>query len=194
MNEFLAGLTSLQMLFLGSAIVGGIIFGIRMLLLFIGHHGLDAAGVQGDGEFSVDHADADSSFTVLSLQGLSGFFLVFGLVGLALSCQSHTGDVVALCGAFAAGSFTVWLIGRIFTGMGRLQADGTLKIENAVGQEGTVYLRIAKGGTGKAQVEVQGQLRTFEAVTDGEELKTGERVKVERIAAGHVLVVKSCQR
>ena len=65
--------------------------------------------------------------------------------------------------------------------MGRLAEDGTLRIRQAIGQEGTVYVPIPadKANAGKVQLKVQNRLVEFEAVTAaGQRLATGTKVRV----------------
>jgi hypothetical protein len=78
----------------------------------------------------------------------------------------------------------------IFMGMRRFQSEGTLNIQNAVGQSGTVYLTIPESGTGVVNVTVQGALRTLDAASEnGQRIATGKMVKVVGVAAGKILVV-----
>jgi membrane-bound ClpP family serine protease len=75
--------------------------------------------------------------------------------------------------------------------MKNLQSSGTIDVQNAVGQEGTVYLTIPADGTGKAQVTVQDRLKVYEAVSEyGEEIPSGERIKVVKVVSGNILVVE----
>lgn len=171
------------------AIFGGLFFVIRLGLQFLGgDHDFDDPG---RADLHADGRDADLSFKVLSFQSLTAFFMLFGLVGLALYRQSKVGPLWSIAGALAAGIATVWVIGQVFSFMKGLQSSGTMNVQNAVGQEGTVYLTIGPGGTGKARITIQDHLRVFDAVTDkNEEIVTGERIKVVRVAAGSVLVVE----
>jgi len=182
-------LTGLEVFFLGSAALGGGIFVARLVLQLLGAvDDADADIAAGHGD--VDHADADASFKLLSLQGLTAFFMMFGLVGFALLRGSRTGQGVALVGAVAAGVATVWVIGKIFSGVRRLQSSGTVQTWQAIGVPATVYLTIPGGGTGKVQAVVQGRLREFEAVSAaGEEIRTGAAVRVIEVR-GSVLVVE----
>ncbi len=111
MTEFFESLKPIEKVFLISAILGGAIFVVRLILFFIGmgHHGVDAdTGFDADvghmGEVGHDVGDAhgdlhghadetESSFKFISLQGITAFFMMFGLVGLALSRQSKWPDV-----------------------------------------------------------------------------------------------------
>jgi membrane protein implicated in regulation of membrane protease activity len=88
----------------------------------------------------------------------------------------------------------MWVISRIFAFMGSMQSEGTLRMENAIGQQGKVYLTIPKGGTGKVNVVVQGSLREFDAVAESKaKIATGERVEVVQIANNNTLVVKKIE-
>lgn len=176
--------------FLICAVLGGGVFAVRTLLQFLGGHADDA----DVGHVEVDHADADAGFRVLSLQGLSAFFMMFGLSGLALVRQSGVAPALALPVAALPGIAAVWLIGRLFVFMTKLQSSGTMNMHAAIGQEGSIYLTVQSGGVGKVQVVVQGRLGVFDAREhDGKELATGKRVRVVGVATGDVLVVQEIE-
>ena len=180
--------------FLVCAILGGGIFAIRTVMQLLGvgaDHG-DAGGhVDADGS----HADADAGFRVLSLQGLSAFFMMFGLVGLALVRESGMAPSLALGVATLPGFAAVWVIGRLFALMGKLQSSGTMNMYAAIGEEGTIYLTVQRGGVGQVQVVVQGRLGVFGArEQDGKEVATGKRVRVVGVAGGDMLVVQAIEQ
>jgi membrane protein implicated in regulation of membrane protease activity len=223
MEALLISMSGLEKLFLACALFGGILFVIRMVLLFIGGSAdidtdvdiggdvdfggdvdidmevdvdVDAdVGVEadvGDGEVALQ--DSTASFRLLTFQGLTGFFMMFGLVGLALTRQTKVSEPWAIVGAFIWGLLTLWVIAKMFQFMKSLQSSGTIDMRNAVGQEGTVYLTIPAGGTGKAQVAIQDRLRVLDAVTqDGEKLKTGEPIRVVRVKGDNVLIVERAE-
>ena len=77
--------------------------------------------------------------------------------------------------------------------MGKLVEDGTLKIKNALGKSGSVYLPIPakRAGMGKVQIQVQG-FQTLDAVTDNEtDIPTGAIVEVVEILNNQILIVKT---
>jgi membrane protein implicated in regulation of membrane protease activity len=192
MGEAFTNLSGTEAVFLACAAFGSILFIVKFALQLFGAHG--GGDVEIDvGNADVIHADADASFKLLSLQGLTAFFTMFGLVGFALSRGSGTGEAVAFAGAFAAGVATTWLIGKIFSFPMRLQSSGTLDNSRALMEVGTVYLTIPAAGVGKVQVPIAGRLREFEAVAAGnEELKTGTSVRVLQVN-GSTLVVEKAQ-
>src|SRR4051794_35617875 len=103
---------TLHQFFLYCAIGGGTLFLVQLVLsmLGMGDADLDFGGHHGS---ETGHTSADTAFKVLSLQGLTAFFGMFGLVGLALHDESHVHPILSVLGASAAGSFTTWLMGRL---------------------------------------------------------------------------------
>jgi membrane protein implicated in regulation of membrane protease activity len=189
MEAFYNSLSPVQKFFLFSAVVGGAIFILRMIMMIFGLGGHDVHDGQFD--YSDTHADADASFKLFSLHGLTGFFMMFGLVGLGLSRQRLIPDLFAGAVGVLAGLATVWVIGKVFSTMTKLQSDGTLRLSDAIGQQGKVYLTIPAGGTGQVQVAFQGRLMIFEAMSANKEaIKTGELVVVIDITGGNTLVVE----
>jgi len=201
----MANMSSIDVFFLICAVIGGALFLVRTVLFFMGGIGDtdldgDIGGVDLDLDGDIDPSfdgglddslgDTDTSFRILSVQGITAFFMMFGLVGLAVSTGAQN-SFLAVLGGLASGMAAVWFISKIYSGMAKLQADGTMKFENATGKEGTVYLKIPKGGTGQVRVSVQGALRVLDAISaDGEEIKTGENIRVEKIVSGNILVVR----
>jgi membrane protein implicated in regulation of membrane protease activity len=185
------GLKGLEIFFLISAITGGALFVVRFVIQLIGGSDADTDTDIDVGHGDVMHPDADISFKLLTLQGLTAFFMMFGLVGFALLRENRAGNGVALTGAVAAGLGTVWIIGRIFTSVKKLQSSGTLDNAEAVGEQGSVYLTIRAKGAGKVQITMKNRLREFDAVSKtGDEIKTGERIRVVAVNASTLVVEK----
>jgi len=163
---------NISMLFLIAAVLGGALLLVQLCLHLFGNSEWDL----------FDGADADASFKLLSIQGLSAFFTMFGLVGLALLWESEVSPSLAIPGAFAAGTFTAWLMGRIFQWVKGLQSSGNLQMKDAVGISGQVYTRIQKEKPGKVTIVIQQRLMTIDACTlDQETLEQGERIIVQAI-------------
>jgi len=194
MLSFIDEMSGLELLFVTCAAFGTILFVIRLVLMFLGGDAEtgDADGLDGaDGADGVDtdFSDSDLSFKVLSLQGITAFFMMFGLVGWALVRQGNISALFSILGGTIAGLATVWVMKKIFQMAGALQSSGTIDLQNAVGQEGHVYLTIRPGQTGKVQLTVQGRLSVLNAMAEGnEEIKTGQRVRVVRISADTLVV------
>lgn len=180
----------LEIFFLACAIIGGFFVFLKLILQFIGGDTDTDVGVDSDIDIDTGHIDSDIGFRLLSMHGLSAFFMMFGLVGLALYRQSQTGVVLAIVGAVVAGMFSVWVIGKLFQGAARLQSSGTLKTTDAVGSTGTVYLTIPERGTGRVTLNFRNRLREFDATEqNGAQVPTGTPVRVVQVNA-NILVVE----
>lgn len=190
----LSDMSSLERIFAVCAVVGGVLFIIRLVLQFMGgDFDVDVAdGLDGaDADFDADIGDTDYSFKLISFQGLTAFFAMFGLVGLAMLKQSGFSQAHSVMGGLAAGVATVWVMKKIFEWAMTLQSSGNIKMKNAIGAEGTVYLTIHAGDTGKVRINIQNHLKVFNAKCDSdEEIKTGEPVRVVRVMSGSILVVE----
>jgi membrane protein implicated in regulation of membrane protease activity len=211
-------MSALEKFFLTSALCGTVIFCIRMALMLIGLTGDfgDDGAIDGGGEHEavdmihdttdmevtsdsdvVSHGSdgSDSSFKFLSLQGLTAFFMMFGWVGLAMIRDSGFSSLTAIIGGLIAGLISVYALACIFRFALSLQSDGTMRISSAMGAGGKVYLRIPASGSGQVQVEVDGRLQIFDAISaDKVEIPTGEQITVVWIQDNGVLVVEKDER
>ena len=190
----MSNFSSVDYFYLVCAVIGGLLFLLRLGLSFFGG---DGGNVDTDMVSEVAHMDStdahhigDPGFQLFSLQGITGFFIMFGLVGLALSRGG--GQIVwTAVGGIAAGGVTMVVIAGIVYYIQRLQSEGTLRMENTVGKEGIVYLTIPENGTGQISVVVQGGLRQFDAVSSaGQRIATGEKIRVVRVVSSSILVVE----
>jgi membrane protein implicated in regulation of membrane protease activity len=149
-----------------------------------------------DHDFDVDHdlgahADSDVGFQVISIQGITGLLMMFGLVGLMLSRGFNVWMPLSVGGALAAGFITLYAVARMMIWMKSMQSSGTINEKSAIGQEGEVYLTIPPGGVGKVHVTVQGRLMEYDAESnDDQEIKTGEQVRVVFIKGNNLIVEK----
>jgi len=185
-----AGLDSVDRIFLICTAFGGILFVTRMVMGLFTGGGDD--GELGDGDVEVH--DADISFKVLTVQGITAFFLVFGLSGLALSRGSQVEAGYAIMGAFVAGVAIMTIIAKLTQMMKGLHMTGNLDIRRAVGQKGIVYLNIPASGTGQAQVSIQNRLRVMDArAEDKKSIKTGEPIEVTDVIDGQTLIVRKLE-
>lgn len=197
------GFSGLEKFFAYCALIGGLFLLVRIVFQFIGVGGdHDAATIDSaDASVGLDagHADAanqhhgtDVGFKLMSMQGLTAFFLMFGLVGLALLRQSHVGPGWAIIGACAAGLATVWVMAQIFSSVRRIASSGNIDIRRAIGSIGTVYATIPPHTMGQVQITIQGRLRIYDAVAPATPaaVETGTRVKITDVISDNTLVVE----
>ncbi|MBX3037562.1 MAG: NfeD family protein [Anaerolineales bacterium] len=187
------GLPILEAVYWFFAITGGTLFILRILMMFIGgglsDDALDVALESNDNVAESHNADGDASFKLLSLQGLTAFFMMFGLVGLAL-LNTNLPSFLSVIGGTVAGLLTFGALSFIFSKMKLLQSEGTIQLKNSIGAEGNVYLKIPKNGTGQVQIVTQGALKIFDATSNNkQDLITGDKIRVVGVD-GNTLVVE----
>ena len=177
----------LRFIFTACAVAGGALFLIRLCIQMFGFSSDAPDDVHDAGHSS----DADASFRVLSLLGITAFLMMFGLAGRAMLGSRPDSAPLAVAVALLAGGGCLWLMAALFRGMRKMQSDGTTNLANAVGQEGSVYLSIPPPDAGKIQVAFQNRLAVVDARSaDGSPIPTGARVKVVRVVDGNVLEVQ----
>ena len=188
LGSWFFGLTVLEMYYVASAGIGGLVFLVRLvMMLFVGGSDVDLDAIDGVGSGGLG---TDASFQLLSIQGLSGFFIMFGLVGIAL-LEADLSELASVLGAFVAGGLTMLAIAELSRMMLGLQSSGNIEITSAVGAEGTVYLTIPSEGVGSAQVTVQNRLRSYDAISKTHDaLETGTRIRVVDVSGGALVVEK----
>lgn len=165
---------------------------IFLILLALTIFGGDAdTGV--DTEIDTNLADGDSiPFQFLSLKNIVAFFAVFGWLGIGFINAGLASWLVILL-AFICGLLMMILMASLFYFMSKLAESGTLNMKNAVGKLGEVYLVVpgSRGGMGKVQLNVQGSLRTLDAITDdAENISTSSIIEVLEVIDDQILLVK----
>ncbi|MCI0684086.1 MAG: hypothetical protein L0Y71_18410 [Gemmataceae bacterium] len=169
-------------IFQACAIVGGTLIVCQFLLTLFGmggdhdaDHGGDAGGhdVGGHDHGATDHGSS-WLFGMLTIRTLSAAAAFFGLTGMA---AGHAGmdDLPTICLAVAAGLAAFFVVGWVMRLLHKLNVDGTVRIDRAVGCRGAVYVSIpaAKAGLGKVHVNVVNRTLELQALTAQQELPTG---------------------
>jgi membrane protein implicated in regulation of membrane protease activity len=178
--------------FLVCAVVGGTLLVCQFVLslLGIGDHGADGHDVHveqgghdhGDHAHGHGHGHTSASawfFSVLTFRSVVSALTFFGLAGLAASSAGWPRAAV-LGVAAAAGVVAMFVIAAVMRSLVKLQDEGNLQIQSAVGQTGTVYLTVPgnKSGVGKVTLSLQNRTTEFQAVTFQDQLPTGSKVVV----------------
>ncbi len=166
-----------------------LLFLFQLIMTFTGSD-FSESDATGDSDAAID-SDTGIAFQFLTLKNLIAFFTIFGWTGIACLNAGMSVPVSTLI-AVIAGLIMMTIMAGLIWFMGRLTDDGTLKMKNAIGKTGTVYLPIPgnRSGTGQIQIKVQG-LQTLDAMTDNEiGFKTGQVVEVVEVLKGDILLVK----
>jgi membrane protein implicated in regulation of membrane protease activity len=185
-NQWWETLTSAHQVFWFIAIIFSVLFLIQFILLLIGFEtnigGLDHPG---------DVGTFEHEFSALSIRSIIAFFTFFGWTGV-LTLNNHLNVWIAVLLASAAGLAAMFIVAYMVFKFSQLEQSGTLNLYNALDQPGEVYLSIpGQGrGVGKVNLKVDGKIREMDAMTEGEELKTGTAVKVVEIMDGNILMVE----
>ena len=193
MLDFLNGMPVLEQTYWIIAMVGSTIFAVIFLLTFIS--GDTDVDMEADGtDFDAD--DGGVGFQFFTFKNIVAFFTIFGWSGLScLDSGLSTGLTLVI--STISGLIMMVLTTLLFFWINKLAESGTLKMKNAIGAIGEVYLPIGanRSKMGKVQIKVQGSLRELEALTDhDEELTTGTVVKVLEIISAELLLVEKLSK
>lgn len=187
--------------YLVCAAIGGTIFVAQLLLSFfgLGHHdfGGGAHDVSTDAHGGIhaqgNHENQGSYFLgLLSVRAIVAAVTFFGLAGIAANKNGFFGlaaGAIAAGVGFAAMSGVAWVM-RFFN---RLESDGTARIEQSIGTNGSVYLTIPgqKSGAGKIMTTVQGRTMEYLAVTAAEALQMGTKVVIVDVVGPDTVEVEA---
>lgn len=204
-------LSTLQQVFMAIAIPATVIMVLQSILLLFGFGHGDADGdVSADapdggfdgadgGHFDAgahidahDGTEGSDGVSLFTIRGIVAFFAVGGWMGVVMD-QVGAIPLVSVIVAFVAGFLALLGIAWLFKIAVRLQASGNLRLENAIGKTGRVYLTIpgAGKGVGKVNVTVQEVYSELEAMTRGAEtLRPGRMVRVTGMEGSDLLVVE----
>jgi hypothetical protein len=185
-TEWWDGLSLPLKIYWGLAIPFTLFFLLQLVLSFFG--GDDVPDDVPDHEVAHDTGFGSQFFT---LKNFVAFFTIFAWVGIACT-NSGFSEITSALIALASGIAMMTLMAFIFYSLSKAGVDGTMKIANALGGVGQVYLPIMKlrNGVGQVQIKVQGSLRTLDALTDDEDdIPTGKMVTVKSIVNNAILLV-----
>jgi membrane-bound ClpP family serine protease len=176
------------------ALIGTALFVVRVILMLAGtSHDFHADVTGGDIPDGHDF-DSTNAFHILSIQTVASFLMGYGWTGFA-SFRTFEGNfAVAIPFALLGGVAFVWMLAILLKAANDLQASGNIKISEAIGLEGSVDVKVPKrgSGTGRVRLVISNRLREYNAVTEGDDIVRGTRVRVTK-AEGSTLTVTSAQ-
>ncbi len=189
MNELLANLDTIEKTYWIIALIGSVIFVFIFIMTFIGGNA-DVDMAEDGTDFEAD--DGGVGFQFFTFKNVVAFFTIFGWTGI-ICLENGLGNMATVGIASIAGLAMMLITSSLFFYMHKLAQSGTLKINQAVGLIGEVYLPIGanRSKVGKIQLKVQGSLRELEAITDSEtELPTTSIVRVKEVVSAELLLVE----
>ena len=175
-------------------LTASLIFIIQTVMTFLGADA-DSTDFDVDVDTSMDGADLsniDGGSNLYTFRNFVNFFLGFGWAAILLQKSvKSTGLLVVL--AVLVGVALVVAVMYLFKWLSSMQQSGNINVFKAcVGCQGKCYLRIPaeRSGEGKVQITIQGAVREYNAVTDGDEIKTGTPVRVSEVINANTLLVE----
>ena len=189
-----ADLSPVMKLLWGVTLTATLIFIIQTVMTFLGADA-DSTDFDMDVDTSLDGSDLsniDSGANLYTFRNFVNFFLGFGWTAIILQPSVKSTAVLVII-AVLVGIALVALVMYMFKWLYSMQQSGNINVyKSAVGCQGKCYLRIPgeRGGEGKVQITIQGAVREYNAVTVGDEIKTGTSVKVLEAIDGNTLLVE----
>ena len=172
--------------FLACAALGGVLLLLQLIFSVVGaDHGADH---ELHDDHLGHHGEGLNLFSVRALSAGLAFFGFGGIVGLRL----FAGPVLAFPIAVVLGAGALVSVAWATRAMLRLESDGTVDIQNAVGVSGDVYLSIpaAGAGPGKVHLTLQNRLVELQAITSHHTaIPTGSRILIVDVAGPNTVDV-----
>jgi hypothetical protein len=145
----------------------------------------------GGADVDTGSAGAGDGLDLLSVRSVSAGAMLFGAIGLWLNGRGM--PLVITVPAAALGGVTAMILTALVTRqLSRLESDGTLRLDNAIGESATVYLPVPahRAGFGVVQVKLQGRTVELRAVADEDAvIPTGTSVIVTSVMDGDTVEV-----
>lgn len=178
----------------GITLSASLIFVIQSIMTFVGLGGGDGGF---DGDFSADFndlstLDADPGMNLYTFRNLVNFLLGFGWTAILLRDRIASLAWLMVLSVLV-GLALVAVVMYLFKWLNGMQQSGNIDVyKSAVGCQGRVYLTIPadRKGEGQVQITISGSVREYNAVTDGDEIKTGTPIKVVEVLNSNTLLVE----
>ena len=189
-----ADLSPVMKLLWSVTLTATLIFVIQTVMTFLGADA-DGTDFDMDVDTSMDGSDLsniEGGSNLYTFRNLVNFFLGFGWSAILLQPSVKSTALLILVSVLVGVALVVAVM-YLFKWLSSMQQSGNINVyKSAVGCQGKCYLRIPaeRGGVGKVQITIQGAVREYNAVTDGDEIKTGASVKVLEAVDANTLLVE----
>jgi hypothetical protein len=173
--------------FVACAVLGGALLVLQVVLAVVG---IDGAHGDLDGHHDGLAHVVGHGLDLFSARSITAGLAFFGLAGAGAARAGWRPGLATFCAA-TAGLAAMLAVAWIMSQLLRLEDDGTVRVDRAVGAPATVYLAIPgeKGGAGKVTLTLQGRTVEYQAVTAGAPLPTGAPVIVVDVVSSDTLEV-----
>ena len=194
-SSWLLSLSLAMKILWGVTLAASLVFIIQSIMTFIGADAGDG-GIDTDFDTGFDSQVADATVeggtNLYTFRNFVNFILGFGWPAILLQ-EKITSIPLLLIVSVIIGVALVTAVMYLFKWLSSMQQSGNINIyKAAVGCNGTVYLTIPgeRGGEGKVQISINNSVREYDAVTDGDILKTGTPIRVTEVLNANTVVVE----
>ena len=190
-----ASLSVLMKILWGVTLTASLIFIIQSILTFIGADaGEGGIDTDIDTGFDSDVADAtvDGGTNLYTFRNFVNFILGFGWSAILLQEKIQSVPLLLIVSS-VVGVALVAMVMYLFKWLSGMQQSGNINVyKAAVGCNGSVYLTIPgeRKGEGKVQISINNSVREYNALTDGDTLKTGTQIRVVEVLSPETLLVE----
>lgn len=185
--DFWNSLGTTGKVFLCFALPSSLVLVIHTLSTLMGlDHESDFEGIEAGSD------TGDHDVPLFTLRNFEAFFSMFGWGGLlALERGMSTYSAVLVGSTFGFVSSILMVI--LMRSFYKLQQSGTYDPSSVVGKTATVYITIPKKdcGYGKINVEINGIIREYKAISLGDALENGSIVKIVSCLNNFFIVERS---
>ncbi len=190
-----ASLSLAMKLLWGITLAASLIFVIQSVLTFIGADGGEG-GIDTDIDTGFDSEAADAAVeggtNLYTFRNFVNFFLGFGWSAILLQDSIKSVPLLIVV-SVVIGVVLVAIVMYLFKWLSSMQQSGNINLyKAAVGCTGTAYLTIPgeRQGEGKIQITINNSVREYNAVTDGDTLKTGTPIRVVEVLNAETVLVE----
>lgn len=170
------------------AVASSLIFAIQAIGTFM--------GFDADTDVDIDSPDVDDAFDsdgfhLVSVKTVVSFILGFSWTGVLFWNDFENPLWLGLL-AVVVGMVFMSSIAYLLYLVMKLDRDNTFDVKKTVGLNAEVYLRIpaAKADTGKVMVSLFGSMHELTALTEGDDISTGDKVRIVKVVEGETVLVE----
>lgn len=184
--DLFQGLDTWMQVFWVCAAAGTVIFVVQMVLTLIG---MDSSDMDVDFD-GADTMDLGGGISLFSIKNFVNFLVGFGWAGVCLGGAIENKWLLCFVAVLVGVAFVLMFF-FIKKQTKKLEHNGAFRIEDSLGKSVDVYLRIpaGKSGKGKVQVSLNGSVQEISAMTEGESIASGQKVKVVSVVDRSTVLV-----
>jgi hypothetical protein len=181
-GDWYDSLSSVQQFLFLTGVFSTVVFAGQLLLTLVGLG--DDDGDAGSGDDGFGFGD------IFTLRNGVSFLMGFSWGGLMAYGWGLEYELLVAVVGFMVGMGLVAINMLLLFVMSKLKHDGSIKLENAIGEQATVTLSIpaSRSGVGKVRISIQGRLKEYHAVTDGAALTRHAVVRVLDLTGSQLVV------